>query len=88
MSSGAMAISAGALHSMVLKRDGSVWVAGSNQNGQLGDDSKHPTRIFEKLKRFVDGPERDMIMESHGVILMIAKLKYLIVISTYLPASL
>ena len=39
MSSGAQAISAGEEHSMILKRDGSVWAKGSNHCGQLGDGS-------------------------------------------------
>lgn len=32
-------ISAGGTHSMLLKSDGSLWAAGSNQSGQLGDGS-------------------------------------------------
>ena len=39
VSSGAQAISAGEEHSMILKRDGSVWAKGSNHCGQLGDGS-------------------------------------------------
>ena len=35
--SGVVAISAGALHTVYLKSDGTVWGAGYNTNGQLGD---------------------------------------------------
>ena len=34
------AVGAGNFHSLVLKRDGSVWAAGKNQFGELGDGSK------------------------------------------------
>ncbi|HYO70523.1 MAG TPA: RCC1 domain-containing protein [Archangium sp.] len=34
-----MAIAAGAQHSLALKQDGSVWVWGLNNTGQLGDGS-------------------------------------------------
>ena len=33
----AKAVAAGAAHSMVLKKDGSVWATGKNKYGQLGD---------------------------------------------------
>ena len=31
-----IAISAGDVHSMILKKDGSVWATGDNSDGQLG----------------------------------------------------
>ena len=34
---GVQAIAAGDFHSMVLKQDGSLWAAGDNGYGQLGD---------------------------------------------------
>ena len=37
--SGAIAISAGRYHSMALKSDGTVWVWGRNDSGQLGDNT-------------------------------------------------
>ena len=46
------AITAGFLHSMILHEDGSVWVAGANHRGQLGDGPqtgwyKKQVSIFE-----------------------------------------
>ena len=35
--SGVVALSAGGAHSLVVKRDGTVWAWGNNQSGQLGD---------------------------------------------------
>ena len=40
--SGIMAISAGGNHSIFLKNDGTVWVCGENQYGQLGDGTQVP----------------------------------------------
>ena len=37
---GAQAISAGQYHSMVLKADGTVWITGRNDVGQVGDGTK------------------------------------------------
>ena len=45
----AVAISAGELHSMVLKQDGSVWAAGRNNHGQLGDGSRTDRKTFVKV---------------------------------------
>ena len=42
----AIAIAAGEIHSIVLKRDGSVWAAGRNYNGQLGDGTKDDRKTF------------------------------------------
>ena len=36
MHPGAIAISAGDLYSMILKKDGSVWATGDNEDSQLG----------------------------------------------------
>ena len=42
----AKAVAAGHLHSLVLKKDGSVWAAGRNGYGQLGDRSTTDRRSF------------------------------------------
>ena len=44
-----VAVAAGDMHSIVLKRDGSVWAAGRNDNGQLGDGSYNTQRSFVKV---------------------------------------
>ena len=43
---GAKAIAAGGGHSMVLKQDSSVWSAGMNTYGQLGDGSRTAKSTF------------------------------------------
>ena len=47
----AVAVAAGYHHSIVLKQDGSVWAAGDDSSGQLGDGSfkAEPTRGFVKV---------------------------------------
>ena len=45
----ALAVSAGDLHSVVLKQDGSVWATGRNFNGQLGDGSNTDRHGFVQV---------------------------------------
>ena len=45
----ATAVAAGTAHSMMLKKDGSVWVTGWNQDGQLGDGSTKIRRTFAQI---------------------------------------
>ena len=49
MHGGAKAVAAGDTHSIVLKLDGSVWAAGRNYNGQLGDGSNTDRHSFVKV---------------------------------------
>ena len=46
---GVVAVAAGEFHTLVLKKDGSVWAYGRNDRGQLGDgsvtDSSVPVRV-------------------------------------------
>ena len=44
-----VAVAAGDIHSIALKQDGSVWAAGRNSNGQLGDGSKDDRNRFVKV---------------------------------------
>ena len=46
---GAQAIAAGDYHSMALKTDGTVWAAGSNGYGQLGDGTTISKSSFVKV---------------------------------------
>ena len=53
---GIMAIAAGALHSVAVKKDGTVWAWGYNDDGQLGDDSYQKRRLSAIQ---VKGPDGD-----------------------------
>ena len=46
---GAQAVSGGWWHSMVLKTDGTVWAAGKNRDGELGDGTANNQRYFVKV---------------------------------------
>ena len=48
-SDGVKAVAAGSKHSMVLKQDGSVWSAGRNTYGQLGDGSKATSTSMHRV---------------------------------------
>ena len=52
MSGGAVYVAAGGYHSLVISYDGSVWGAGWNEYGQLGDGTKED-RV--QYKRLIDG---------------------------------
>ena len=45
---GVIAIAAGDCHSLVVKSDGTVWSAGRNGYGQLGDGTKTYSNTFVK----------------------------------------
>ena len=49
LSSGAKAVAAGGVHSLVLKQDGSVWSTGRNQYGQVGDSSNTDRETFVQV---------------------------------------
>ena len=63
----AVAVAAGDMHSIVLKQDGSVWAAGRNDNGQLGDGSKTDRNSFVKV--FSSGAVAVAAGGSHSVAL-------------------
>ena len=46
---GAQAIAVGGYHSMVLKGDGTVWAAGGNEDGQLGDGTARRKNSFVEV---------------------------------------
>ena len=58
LSTGAKAIAAGGFHSMVLKKDGTVWAMGDNEYGQLGDGSTTARNSMSQVPM--------NFMQSHG----------------------
>jgi alpha-tubulin suppressor-like RCC1 family protein len=65
----------GADHSLVLRSDGSVWGAGSNQFGQLGlpnpsDGSPQPTRIssLSNVVKIVAGANHSLALDATGAV--------------------
>lgn len=44
-----ISVSAGALHSIALKSDGTVWIWGANNEGQLGGGAESERSIASKL---------------------------------------
>ena len=49
MASNVTAIAAGAMHSLFLKSDGSLWAMGANYDGQLGDGTYNNTNRPEQI---------------------------------------
>ena len=65
------AAAGGEIHSMVLKQDGSVWAAGRNANGQLGDGSNADRNRFLKVIHFgvvgvAAGGYHSMVLKQDG----------------------
>ncbi|AEC02013.1 fimbrillin family protein [Parasphaerochaeta coccoides] len=46
------AVSAGKLHTMIVKKDGTLWATGLNDSGQLGDDTTENRNISVQVKGF------------------------------------
>ena len=58
---GVTVVAAGAFHSMLIKRDGSIWATGSNRHGQFGDGTITYGAEFARLSLFdnVDDDDDD-----------------------------
>ncbi len=56
-------IAAGANHTMVLKKDGTVWETGYNSKGQLGDGTTTSSNTFHKVKLNGDGDYLENIVQ-------------------------
>lgn len=60
-------IAAGAYHSLVLKKDGSLWSCGANANGQLGDGTYYLSyellKIDSKVKSIFASAEHSLILK-------------------------
>jgi alpha-tubulin suppressor-like RCC1 family protein len=63
-------VSTGSSHTMILKEDGSLWAAGLNQNGQLGDGSQIESHTFKKVmegvKTVAAGGFYTMVVKNDG----------------------
>ncbi len=66
-------VSAGALHTMILKRNGTLWTVGSNSKGQLGNDrvgdyliEMAPVKIMTDVKQISAGGQHSMILKENG----------------------
>ena len=70
MDEGVDAIAAGDNHSMVLKKDGSVWSTGNNEHGQLGDGTtnKHAfiKVIDDGVVAIAAGSKHSMVLKKDG----------------------
>ena len=69
--SGIKAVATGFRHTQLLKEDGSVWAAGENNYGQLGDGKMASTRVFVKvissgIQALAAGAWHSMVMNAHG----------------------
>ena len=66
-----VAVAAGHIHSIVLKQDGSVWAAGRNYNGQLGDGSRSDRKSFVNVMSsgaadVAAGGSHSMVLKQDG----------------------
>ena len=70
---GAQAVAAGVDHSMVLRRDGSVWAAGGNNYGQIGDASTTSKASFVQIlpagvKAIAAGGYHSIVLKKDGTV--------------------
>ena len=73
LATGAAAVSAGVDHSMVLGQDGSVWTAGANYFGQLGDGSTISKHSFVQVlstdgKAVAAGGYHSVVLKKDGTV--------------------
>lgn len=63
-------MSAGRLHSLVLKRDGSLWATGDNIHGQIGDGSRSTRRalvhVADGVRKISAGGNHSLFTTSDG----------------------
>ena len=65
-----IAVSVGDMHSLALKRDGSLWAFGSNEDGQLGDGSRTdrytPVKIMSNVAMMSASGDYSLILKKDG----------------------
>src|SRR5690349_6563983 len=66
------AISAGDSHSLFLKSNGSVWAAGKNTDGQLGDgmngNRSTPVQVMTDVQAISAGNAHSLFLKSDGTV--------------------
>ncbi|AEC02609.1 fimbrillin family protein [Parasphaerochaeta coccoides] len=66
------AVSAGATHTMILKKDGTLWATGDNSYGQLGignnEDKNTPVKVMTDVKAVSAGVSHTMILKKDGTL--------------------
>ena len=67
---GVIAVSAGDFHSLIVKKDGSLWACGNNWHGQLGDGTttnRHtPVKIMDNVSSVSAGGNHSLIVKKDG----------------------
>ncbi len=70
--SGVQAISAGDGHSLFLKTDGTVWAAGANSSGQLGDGTttsrRTPVQALNGVQAISAGSSLSLFLKTDGTV--------------------
>ncbi|AEC01406.1 fimbrillin family protein [Parasphaerochaeta coccoides] len=65
-------VSTGATHTMILKKDGTLWATGANQYGQLGDDTtankSTPVQVMPDVAAVSAGLNYTMILKTDGTL--------------------
>jgi alpha-tubulin suppressor-like RCC1 family protein len=69
---GVQAVSAGDLHTMILKTDGMLWATGRNAAGQLGDGTltnrSSPVQVMTGVRAVSAGYSHTMIIKTDGTL--------------------
>src|ERR1035441_10795870 len=70
--SNVVAVTAGDIHSLFLKGDGTLWAMGYNANGQLGDgtttEQHSPESIASNVAALAAGNEYSLFLKDYGTL--------------------